>query len=541
MNRRVYKPPTAQRIQTQIRYNTSFVASEKYSKHIETGVCDQDGRTVLHIIAIQGNDDDADHALRAGCDVNCQDRHGCRPIHYAAERGCIGYVKKLITHGAELNVLNNEGHSPLMSAASKGQTEVMRMLIKTGAKVNAKNDKEETAMHFAAMSGKVECIEILVNAKGNVNERDTEGKTGLVVATRAADVGSVCALLAAKADVNLSDSTGCTPLHWAALNNSLDCARLLIEAKGVCLDKVDKDGISPYVMAIKSNSAAVLQALIDARCDRSNIDGLMGTAVALAALKGNAEVLETLLDNDEDPDECGYFGMTPLMLAAFESQVNSVDVLLRKGADVNAKARMGGTALQKSLMRIFRSNEVSRHEIVVRLLRANANVNYRITKGGYFTACTNGKNCPLSFAITAGYVSLVRMLLVAGSNVSHDEFREWMELNNIERFFDLHQLLDPIHVWKTETRSMKHICRSVIRNSISSDERRTMNVAIESLPIATTLKRYLNFEEFDHVIPERADVPEGLSAGMVEGVQVTCGGLKALEGTLLHQTILESS
>ena len=107
------------------------------------------------------------------------------------------------------------------------------------------------------------------------------------------------------------------------------------------------------------------------------------------------------------------------------------------GADVNAPGRMGATVLHKTLMKLSTVNEAPRHRIVARLLRAGADVDARLTNAGYFTMCTNGKNCPLSFAIAAGYVSLVRMLLLAGHDVTHFEIAEWMELNNARRFFFL--------------------------------------------------------------------------------------------------------
>jgi len=62
---------------------------------------------------------------------------------------------------------------------------------------------------------------------------------------------------------------------------------------------------------------------------------------------GNSEIIELLVKKGEDPDECGYFGMTPLMLAAFESHPAAVDALLRVGAEVNRSGRMGGYALCK--------------------------------------------------------------------------------------------------------------------------------------------------------------------------------------------------
>lgn len=61
--------------------------------------------------------------------------------------------------------------------------------------------------------------------------------------------------------------------------------------------------------------------------------------------------------NGEDPDECAYFGKPPLMLAAFEGQVQVVDTLLRLGADPNVRSRTGGSSLVAAIMRIEPKNE----------------------------------------------------------------------------------------------------------------------------------------------------------------------------------------
>lgn len=536
MNRGVYRPPSAHRMQRRREHDMRCLVTEKYSRRIDANFSDQEGRNALHLTIIQGHEEDIEHALRAGCDVNAQDRLGRRPIHYAAERGFVLGIKKLITYGAELNVLCKEGQTPLMRAAHSGHVEVMRMLIKAGAKVSMKNEKEETALHFAAASRRPGSVDALVSAKAGLNERDRDGNTPLMVATKARDVEAVDVLIRAKANVNAVDSRGRTALHHATKANWSECVLRLIDAKAN-LDKADLDGDTPYVVAIKCNCPCVLQVLIDAGCDRSSIDGLMGTAVALAAVRGHVDVLTVLLSNDEDPDECGYFGMTPLMLAGFESHTDTVDCLLRMGADPNAKGRMGGMPLHKSLMKLTPSNDRKRHEIVVRLIRAGADVNHRLTTAGYFTSCTNGKNCPLSFAISAGYVSLVRVLLVAGSEVSHDECRDWMQLNNIHRFFEPRQLLEPISSWMSQPRSLKHLCRKVIRASVRSSR---LESAIQSLPIATPLKRFLDFEEFEDLVIERADVTQGASPGMIDGFETYNCGLRALEGTLLHQTIFSN-
>ena len=95
---------------------------------------------------------------------------------------------------------------------------------------------------------------------------------------------AVRTLIGFGANVKLVDLQGRTALHWAAQCNQPEVIDLLLRAHAD-LDVTDNHGDTAYVTAVKSNSPDALQRLIDAGCDRNTIDGLMGTAVSLAAVK----------------------------------------------------------------------------------------------------------------------------------------------------------------------------------------------------------------------------------------------------------------
>ena len=60
-------------------------------------------------------------------------------------------------------------------------------------------------------------------------------------------------------------------------------------------------------------------------------------------------------------------GMTPLMLAALDGSEDLIQLLLDKGADVNAKAPDGGTALS-----LAKDGDPKQHQGVIRKLEAAA-------------------------------------------------------------------------------------------------------------------------------------------------------------------------
>jgi len=62
--------------------------------------------------------------------------------------------------------------------------------------------------------------------------------------------------------------------------------------------------------------------------------------------------------NVDDPDEYGYFGKTPIMLAAYETNLAAVEMLLKLGADPNLPSRSGCNAIVATLLRSTTTDEV---------------------------------------------------------------------------------------------------------------------------------------------------------------------------------------
>ncbi len=496
------------------------------------------GNTSLHL-AIMNPDphkrlDLVKRAIKVeGCDVNARNKHGSRPIHLAVEMENEACVAKLIQCKADLEVLDDDGLSPLMRACRSGNLKLIKALVNGGAKVSGPNAQGETPLHYASAREHVECAAFLVSKKAKINYPNKAGVTPLALGARCSSLGILKVLLAAGAKPNKTDDLGRTPLHWVAATGSAECARALLDA-GALLDVFDKTNCTPYVMSVFTNNAAVLKVFVDSGCDRSTVDGLNGTALALASLRGHVACVQVLSDAGDDPDEFGYFGLTPLMGACFESHVGAVEILLGAGANPNIVNRTGATALMMALLKLNSCNDEKRHEILYRLIRGGVNVNHKVTTAGYFTPITNGKNCPLSFAIASGYMSAVHMLMVAGSDVTLNEIDAWLSKENSGLSFHAQDLLVPIKQYLTERpRNLKHLCRSEIRKSLGPNPQRQ----VELLPLPSAVKAFLNFEELSNIPCEKAsDKVDNLPFPTLFPEVRACG-MTSLEGTLFYDIV----
>ena len=204
----------------------------------------------------------------------------------------------------------------------------------------------------------------------------------LVEAVKNADAEALRALLAQRVDVNTPEVDGTTALHWAAHRDDVDVAGLLIRA-GANVGAANRYGVMPLSLACRNGNPAMVELLLKAGADPNTASpegetalmtaartGTVGavkallahgadvnaregwrgtTALMWAAAEGHAMAVQALIeggvDNGADVNARSKSGLTPLLLAVREGQIDAVRVLLAAGATVNDTARDGTSAL----------------------------------------------------------------------------------------------------------------------------------------------------------------------------------------------------
>jgi ankyrin repeat protein len=229
------------------------------------------------------------------------------------------------------------GSTALMHAALHADREAMRVLLDRGADPNASNDAGATALMWAVHD--LAATRLLLGRGADVDARSSRGQTALTIAAGGSDSTAVVALLLERG----ARPSGAA-LVAAATANGSEVFRLLV-AHGA-----DVKAVAPRVLtaAMRANCQSCVDLVIDL-VDRG---GLNATLLMLAPF-GEARGLSTLLARGADanarmanarPD---IAGRTPLMLAASSDfvPVDTVRMLMARGADVDAKGPLGETAL----------------------------------------------------------------------------------------------------------------------------------------------------------------------------------------------------
>ncbi|XP_051004280.1 2-5A-dependent ribonuclease [Acomys russatus] len=234
------------------------------------------------------------------------------------------------------------------------------------------------------------------------------GQDGLIEAVKRGDVDRIQQLLEEGADVNVCDSWGWTPLHNAVQSGRVDIVELLLD-HGADPRRRKRNGATPLIIAGIRGDVRLLQILLSKGAEVSECDFNGFTAFMEAAEYGKVEALRFLFDKGanvnlrrettEDKLRLKQGGATALMSAAENGRTEVLSILLNDmGAEVDARDNMGRNALIRTLLNRDGENV---EEITNLLLRHGADVNARGERG----------KTPLISAVERKHAGLVKMLL----------------------------------------------------------------------------------------------------------------------------------
>jgi len=149
---------------------------------------------------------------------------------------------------------------------------------------------------------------------------------------------AVSRMLAAGLDPNQLDPHGQPALILALQGESLRVAKVLWDAKGIDIDVRNRVGETPLMMAALKAEVDAASALV-AHGAAVRKDGW--SPLHYAATGGSAAIVNMLLAKGAALEARSPNGTTPLMMAARYGNEEAVDALLAAGADRTAKNDLG--------------------------------------------------------------------------------------------------------------------------------------------------------------------------------------------------------
>jgi len=329
---------------------------------------------------MNGNKAEVARLLAQKADVNAAQVDGTTALHWAVFNNDSVTFDQLIAAGAKVKVSNREGVTPLAMASLYGNTSMVTKLLKAGADAKERGLSGETMLMLAARNGNPDTIKALIAAGAEVNAKETlRGTTALMWAAEQSHPAAVKALLDAKADYSLKSAVAGVPRAYMANQVNVATvqaaqARLAAEKAGLAPPPAPAGGGGGFGggggnrgggnnrnggaagAANGQNAGAVAPALPGAPAggggNRGNRggNGNRGGGAAGAAAPAAADAAA----DDGGDDAAGPIagatgnsggGLTALIFASRQGDLESAKLLLAAGADVNQPSDYGWTPL----------------------------------------------------------------------------------------------------------------------------------------------------------------------------------------------------
>uniref|UniRef100_A0A8C5NAR1 SAM domain-containing protein n=1 Tax=Gouania willdenowi TaxID=441366 RepID=A0A8C5NAR1_GOUWI len=318
--------------------------------------------------------------------VDATDEEGNTALQFASAGGHEHLVRFLLRKGASVDRRNHYGWSPLMQAARFGHLTVAHILLENGAEINGRNRLGASVLTMAARGGHAHVVKLLLEtaaescpAGGAVGGgREFMDITALMVASQFGHEAAVHLLLEWGSDVNFSQkTTGWGPLMVATLSGKVAVAQQLVE-RGADPDRVNVLSKTAFELSMELKQRDVKTYLDSITTVRPQTDDDRRRPDVFSVLKlGNSQLVKEILE--EDPaqvNSSNQEGASPLMIAAVSGQLEVVQLMVEKNADVDKQDGVHGwTALMQAT---YHGNK----DVVKYLLSQKADVNIR-AKNGY--------------------------------------------------------------------------------------------------------------------------------------------------------------
>ncbi|WP_341815349.1 ankyrin repeat domain-containing protein [Wolbachia endosymbiont (group B) of Aricia artaxerxes] len=405
--------------------------------------------------------------------INEKDKFGYTPLQYAAKNGKWDIVNLFLDKTAERNqddVADKDKFSTSWTtvhyAVYNGNmslfNDIFQFLSDKETMINTKDSSDWTPLHYAVYYNALDVVKFLVNKGADISVKDKDSKTPLdlaaqendtnvaeflkqteldkklLAAVQDAGLNEVKDLINQKANINAKDMYGWTLLHFAASRDKLSVVEFLFN-NNANINAKDVYGNTPlHVAAQYSSSLEIVKFLLDK--DISGINNITnnGWTPLHVAIQGNKlNTVELLLGRGADIEVRDIYNQTSLDLATRKGYLdiagilkqvqldrklltivesdgfNEAKGLIAQGANIDTNDKNGNTLL-------YSAAEIGDLNLVKLLLDNGANIE---TKNGEYQAT------PLHGAVLNERLNVVKLLLNRGANVNAEDKDNWTPLH----------------------------------------------------------------------------------------------------------------
>jgi ankyrin repeat protein len=254
-------------------------------------------------------------------------------------------VKRLLDAGGNPNAVDDDSDNVLINAAMYASAACMNLLLQKKADPNQKNKFGQTALMYC--TNDADKLKSLLQNGADINTKAKSGNTALLIACVGNDPYNIVTLLLNnKADPLATNAIRETALMRAAQFGDTMTIQLLL-SEGINVNAQDSYGGTALRNAIVNSNVSAVLCLLNNGANPNIVDSFGVSGLAYSVLSNDAVITKKVLKETTKVNTIDVIGMSPLMWAVYNEsdRPEIIELLLDRGADINAKSKDGSTAL----------------------------------------------------------------------------------------------------------------------------------------------------------------------------------------------------
>ena len=335
----------------------------------------------LQAAVVRDHEEIVELLLGKGADVNAQGGYYGNALQAAAYQGYGKIVELLLGKGADVNAQGGYYGNALQAAAYQGYGKIVELLLGKGADINAEGGYYGNALQAAAYRGHEEIIELLLSKGADINAQG--GYYGNALQAAVNNDNDLCRKHIL--DTRLSNAALMIQRNWrsrrqlkqrrnylkkvviiqnlwrgkkarqaykALREEARDLKQISYKLENKVVELTQALGTMKKENVALVNQIESYEGQLKSWKTRHNQLKTRSKELQAEANQGNKKIVELLLSKGADINAQGGFYGNALQAAAYRGHEKIVELLLSKGADVNAQGGYYGNALQAADMRL---------------------------------------------------------------------------------------------------------------------------------------------------------------------------------------------
>jgi serine/threonine-protein phosphatase 6 regulatory ankyrin repeat subunit B len=242
--------------------------------------------------------------------------------------------KRLMTLNVDVNQLDPEGYTALHHAAWHDCEYLVLLLLENNADVTARTPKGYTPLMLAARKRAATIVEMLVSPSANTVAATTAAPTDVSSSSSSSRPTTMPFAQAAQKTAALSEAERTDAMLRAVNDADLATAARMIAAGGISVDEGDDQGRTMLALAAIRGEPEMLRLLLCAGADINAVDSRQNSPLMHAVMAKQPAAISALMAGGGKTGQTNLHGQSALSLAIDSNDLQVLQELLNGGVDV---------------------------------------------------------------------------------------------------------------------------------------------------------------------------------------------------------------